>query len=96
MGLPKKYRRQPSRAQLRREASKTLAYVYEESGLQWTSIREVVPEFAIALDIEDEGRKRADVLLECHKKIIEAGISIPRNYTPPWFRENYWRMRSRL
>lgn len=76
------------RSARRREATRTLAYVWETSGFDWTSLREVLPEMAEACEVDTSGKSKTDIALECLEQVLNKGVIVPDSYVAPWHRHS--------
>jgi HNH endonuclease len=71
-----------NRSKQRKEASRIIAFFIEDQGMQWTTLREAVPEAAKMLGITFT--RRSDTAIECMKALAACGVAPPEDYCPPW------------
>lgn len=72
------------RSQKRRQATRTIAFLYEDCGFEWTNLREALPFIAEACEIDTRGKRKSDIIIECLEAILNSGVVVPDDYINPW------------
>lgn len=77
------------RSEKRRKASRMIAFLFEDCGHEWTSLKEALPFIAEACEITITGKRKTQLLLECYQELVDAGITVPEHYVVPWELKKY-------
>lgn len=72
-------------SEARRASSRTLAFYLESKGIEWTSLREAVPQ--VALELHVPIGRRSDTAIACHEILVARGVVPPMDYIVPWLRD---------
>lgn len=73
----------------RARASLVIAAYADRMGWYWTGLADAVADVAGTLGVDQDGRTRSAIAIECAAILESRGVVIPDGYVPPWHRAVY-------